>query len=119
MLLASGCFEGNPEMMTRYIGHRARHIRPVALGGYYDRGEGIRMGLDAGAAPAGEFGSYHAGPVDRRSKLAEDVVLIYPYGIFVNQSAFFLVSPQIPDLLMARVPMCRRWGRALSSPVRS
>ena len=75
--------------------------------------------LDAGAAPVGEFGSYHAGPVDRRSKLAEDVVLIYPYAIFVNQSAYFLVSPQIPDLLMARVPTCRRWGRALSSPVRS
>jgi tricarballylate dehydrogenase len=85
VLLASGGFQGNPEMMTRYIGPKARHIRPVALGGYYNRGEGIRMALDAGAAPAGEFGSYHAEPVDPRSKQAEAVVFIYPYGIFVNK----------------------------------
>lgn len=85
VLLASGGFQGNPEMMTRYIGPKARHIRPVALGGYYNRGEGIRMALDAGAAPAGEFGSYHAEPVDPRSNQAEAVVFIYPYGIFVNK----------------------------------
>jgi len=85
VLLASGGFQGNPEMMTRYIGPKARHIRPVALGGYYNRGEGIRMALDAGAAPAGEFGSYHAEPVDPRSKQAEAVVFIYPYGVFVNK----------------------------------
>lgn len=84
-LLASGGFQGNPEMMTRYIGPKARHIRPVALGGYYNRGEGIRMALDAGAAPAGEFGSYHAEPVDPRSKQAEAVVFIYPYGVLVNK----------------------------------
>jgi len=85
ILLASGGFQGNPEMMTRYIGPKARHIRPVALGGHYNRGEGIRMALEAGAAPAGEFGSYHAEPVDPRSKQAEAVVFIYPYGIFVNK----------------------------------
>jgi tricarballylate dehydrogenase len=85
VLLASGGFQGNAEMMTRYIGPKARHIRPVALGGYYNRGEGIRMALEAGAAPAGEFGSYHAEPVDPRSKQAEAVVFIYPYGIFVNK----------------------------------
>jgi tricarballylate dehydrogenase len=86
VVLASGGFQGNPEMMTRYIGPKARHIRPVALGGYYNRGEGIRMALEAGAAPAGEFGSYHAEPVDPRSKQAEAVVFIYPYGIFVNRN---------------------------------
>lgn len=85
VVLASGGFQGNPEMMTRYVGLRARHIRPVAIGGYYNRGEGIRMALDAGAAPAGEFGSYHAEPVDPRSKQPEAVVFIYPYGILVNK----------------------------------
>lgn len=85
VLLASGGFQGNPEMMTHYVGIKARHIRPVALGGYYNRGEGIRMALNAGAAPAGEFGSYHAEPVDPRSKQAEAVVFIYPYGILVNK----------------------------------
>ncbi|MPM66939.1 Urocanate reductase [bioreactor metagenome] len=60
-------------------------MRPVALGGYADKGEGIRMALAAGAAPAGEYGSYHAEPVDPRSTQAEAVVFIYPYGILVNK----------------------------------
>jgi tricarballylate dehydrogenase len=84
VILASGGFQGNAEMMTQYIGAHASTIRPVALGGYYNRGEGIRMALAAGAAPAGEFGSYHAEPVDPRSLQAEAVVFIYPYGILVN-----------------------------------
>lgn len=85
VLLASGGFQGNPEMMTRYVGLRSRHIRPVAVGGYADKGEGIRMALAAGAAPAGEYGSYHAEPVDPRSAQAEAVVFIYPYGILVDK----------------------------------
>lgn len=85
VVLASGGFQGNPEMMTRYIGPQARYIRPVAIGGYHNKGEGIRMALAAGAAPAGEFGSYHAEPIDPRSRQAEAVVFIYPYGILVNR----------------------------------
>ena len=84
VVLASGGFEGNAEMLTHYLGPRARHIRPVARGGYYNRGEGIRMALAAGAAPAGEYGSYHAEPVDPRSCRAEAVVFIWPYGVLVN-----------------------------------
>ena len=87
VILASGGFQGNPEMMTQYIGPRAKHIRPVAIGGYYNKGEGIRMALNAGAAPAGEFSSYHAEPVDPRSRQAEAVVFIYPYGILVDKLA--------------------------------
>jgi tricarballylate dehydrogenase len=83
-VIASGGFQGNQEMMTRYIGPKARNIRPVARGGYYNRGEGLWMMLEAGAAPAGEFGSYHAEPVDPRSLRAEAVIFIYPYGILVN-----------------------------------
>ena len=60
-------------------------IRPVARGGYYNKGEGLRMALAAGAAPAGEYGSYHAEPVDPRSHQAEAVVFIWPYGILVNK----------------------------------
>lgn len=84
VVLASGGYQGNQEMMTQYVGIKARNIRPVAIGGYYNRGEGIRMALAAGAAPAGEFGSYHAEPVDPRSAMAEAVIFIYPYGVLVN-----------------------------------
>jgi len=84
VVLACGGFEGSAEMMTRYIGPRAVYLRPVCKGAYYNRGEGISMGLAAGAAVAGDFGSYHAEPVDPRSGIAEPSIFIFPYGILVN-----------------------------------
>ena len=85
VILGCGGFEGNAEMQTRYIGPRALYLRPVARGGYYNKGEGIRMALDIGAAPCGDFGSYHAEPIDPRSGRPEPSVFIFPYGILVNQ----------------------------------
>jgi tricarballylate dehydrogenase len=84
VVLACGGFEGSAEMMTRYVGPRSVYLRPVCKGGYYNRGEGIAMGLAAGAAACGDFGSYHAEPVDPRSGIAEPSVFIFPYGILVN-----------------------------------
>lgn len=85
VILGCGGFEGNAEMQTRYIGPRAVYLRPVARGGYYNKGEGIRMALDIGAASCGDFGSYHAEPIDPRSGKPEPSVFIFPYGILVNQ----------------------------------
>lgn len=85
VVLASGGFEGNPEMMARYVGPRALFLRPVARGGYYNKGEGIRMALEIGAAPCGDFGSYHAEPIDPRSGIAEPAIFIFPHGILVNR----------------------------------
>lgn len=85
VILACGGFEGNPEMLARYIGRDAINLRPVARGGHYNKGEGIRMALDIGAAPNGDFGSYHAEPIDPRSGIAEPAVFTFPYGILVNR----------------------------------
>jgi tricarballylate dehydrogenase len=84
VVLACGGFEGNAEMLTRYVGPRSIFLRPVCRGGYYNKGEGIQMALEIGAAPCGDFGSYHAEPVDPRSGIAEPSVFIFPYGILVN-----------------------------------
>jgi tricarballylate dehydrogenase len=84
--LACGGFQGSAEMMTRYVGPRAVYLRPICKGGYYNRGEGIAMALAQGAASSGDFGSYHAEPVDPRSGIAEPSVFIFPYGILVNQA---------------------------------
>src|SRR3546814_1824346 len=54
--------------------------------GYYNKGEGIRMALDIGAAPCGDFGSYHAEPIDPRSGMPEPAVFTFPYGILVNKA---------------------------------
>jgi len=85
VVLASGGFEGNPEMLTHYVGPRARYLRPVARGGYYNKGEGIRMALAIGAAACGDYGSFHAEPLDPRSGAPEPVVLVFNYGILVNK----------------------------------
>lgn len=87
VILACGGFEGNSEMMSRYIGPRSVYLRPICRGGYYNRGDGIRMGLSVGAATAGDFGSFHAEPVDPRSGMSEPAVFIFPYGILVNKKA--------------------------------
>ncbi len=86
VVLASGGSEGNPEMLSHYIGPQAQYIRPVSRGGHFNRGEGVRMALAAGAAPCGDFGSFHAQPVDPRSADIEPVVLNYSYGILVNDA---------------------------------
>lgn len=84
VILASGGFEGNPEMLARYLGAGALECRPVCRGGYYNKGEGITMALDVGAAPAGNFSSFHAEPIDPRSGIAEPSVMAFPYGLLVN-----------------------------------
>lgn len=98
-VLASGGFEGNCEMLTRYLGSRAKHLRVVAPGGYFNRGEGIQMALQAGVAPAGEYSLFHAEPVDPRSKQPEAVVFVYSHGILVNRDGqrFTDEAPGFPD----------------------
>jgi tricarballylate dehydrogenase len=86
VVLACGGFEGNPQMLTKYLGPRSVYLRPVCRAGYYNKGEGIEMALAVGAAPSGEFGSYHAEPVDPRSGISEPSVFIFPYGILVNKA---------------------------------
>ena len=85
VVLACGGFEGNAEMLTRYLGPRAAFLRPICKGGHFNRGEGIRMALDIGAATAGDFGSYHAEPIDPRSGVPEPSVFVFPYGVLVNK----------------------------------
>lgn len=87
VVLGSGGFEGNPEMLAKYLGPRSVYLRPVCKGGYFNKGEGIQMALEIGAGPSGEFGSYHAEPVDPRSGVSEPSVFIFPYGILVNKKA--------------------------------
>lgn len=85
VVLACGGFEGNPEMLAQYLGPRSRYLRPVCRGAYYNQGDGIRMGLEAGAATSGDFGDYHAEPIDPRSGISEPALFIFPYGILVNK----------------------------------
>jgi tricarballylate dehydrogenase len=105
VVLGCGGFEGNPEMQTRYIGRRSLYLRPVCRGGYYNKGEGIQMALDIGAAPCGDYGSYHAEPIDPRSGIAEPSVFIFSYGILVNSDGkrFVDEAPATIDACYERI----------------
>lgn len=85
IILGSGGFEGNPEMMARYLGPQALYLRPIARGGYYNKGECIEAALGLGAAPCGDFSGFHAEPIDPRSGIVEPRISIFPYGILVNK----------------------------------
>ena len=117
VILASGGFEGNQEMLSHYMGPQAQFIRPVARGGHYNRGEGVAMALEAGAASCGDYGSFHAQPVDPRSTDIEPVVLNYSYGILVNDAGqrFTDEAPGMVDATyeaVARIIMGQRHGIA-------
>ncbi|BFM16944.1 FAD-dependent tricarballylate dehydrogenase TcuA [Maricurvus nonylphenolicus] len=85
VVLASGGFEGNPQMLVQYGGQEKRYMRPVAKGGLYNKGEGLRMALELNAAAAGDWSDCHQQVVDSRTGLQEAMVNIWPFGIMVNQ----------------------------------
>lgn len=84
VLIASGGFQGNPQMMAQYLGEDLSDLPTVARGGQFNRGEGIQMAIGAGGDLAGELSGYHCEPVDPRSNVAEAINMAYSYGILLN-----------------------------------
>jgi tricarballylate dehydrogenase len=85
VILASGGFQGNPQMLAQYCGKESKYVKPVCKGGYYNKGEGLRMALAINAAPAGDWSEMHRQMVDPRSTQPEALVHIWQGGIVVNQ----------------------------------
>jgi len=100
VVLASGGFEGNQQMLVQYGGKANRYLRPVAKGTHYNKGEGLRMALDMNAATAGDWSDCHRQVVDPRSGMPEAMVNIWPFGIMVNQDGnrFMDEAPTNPML---------------------
>ena len=91
VVIASGGFEGNQEMLTQYLGERACDLPVISPGTGNNRGEGIRMAVEVGADTAGQFDMFHAEPVDPRATKPDPVIYPYPYGIVVNGHAAALL----------------------------
>ena len=85
VVLATGGFQANPPMMRAHFGPRAETLRLISPGTQFDAGDGIRMATDHGASISGDWGGMHLEPVDPRSRNSAPVVLVYPYGIVVDQ----------------------------------
>jgi len=85
VVVASGGFEGNPEMLTQYLGNNAVDIKPIVPGLVRNKGAGIRMAMEIGADTSGQFDMFHSEVVDSRTQRPDAVIWGHNYGICVNQ----------------------------------
>ena len=89
VVLAAGGFQANTEMRTRYLGPlwELAKIR----GTRFNTGDGIKMALDVGAMPTGNWSGAHAVGWDRNAPEFGDLAVgdnfqkhSYPWGIMIN-----------------------------------
>jgi tricarballylate dehydrogenase len=85
VILATGGFQGNPAMMCAHFGPGAEIIKLISPGTRFGTGDGIRVATEHGANISGDWNGMHIEPVDPRSKGSAPVVLVYPYGIVIDQ----------------------------------
>ena len=89
VILACGGFEANAEMRARYLGPNWDLAK--VRGTRYNTGQGLKMALDIGAAPAGHWSGCHAVQWDLNAPPVGDLDVGdrfqkhgYPFGIVVN-----------------------------------
>ena len=89
VVLASGGFEANPEMRTRYLGPGWELAK--VRGSRFNVGDGLRMALEIGAAPYGNWSGCHATGWDRYAPEFGDVNVgdqfqkhSYIFGLLIN-----------------------------------
>ena len=89
VVLACGGFEANQEWRTRYLGPTWDLVK--VRGTRFNTGDGLRMALEIGAAPFGNWGGCHSVGWDSNAPEFGDLVVgtgyqkhSYPLGIMVN-----------------------------------
>lgn len=86
VMLASGGFEGNREMLAKYVGPKTHKLELIAPGLKYNRGQGLNMALEVGANTAGSFDGIHSELVDTRATKPDAVIWGHNYGIVINEN---------------------------------
>jgi tricarballylate dehydrogenase len=89
VVLAAGGFQANPEWRTRYLGPGWDLAK--VRGTRYNTGDGIRMALDIGAAPCGNWSGCHAVQWEMNAPEFGDLAVgdqfqkhSYPFSILIN-----------------------------------
>ena len=97
VVLASGGFEANAEWRTRYLGPGWDLAK--VRGSRFNTGDGIRMALEIGAMPWGNWSGCHAVGWDRNAPPFGDLAIgdgfqkhSYPFGIMVNADGLRFVD---------------------------
>jgi tricarballylate dehydrogenase len=89
VVLAAGGFQSNPEWRARYLGPGWELAK--VRGTRFNTGDVIRMALDIGAAPAGNWSGCHAVAWERNAPEFGDLAVgdqfqkhSYPWGVYIN-----------------------------------
>jgi tricarballylate dehydrogenase len=89
VVLAAGGFQANTEMRARYLGPGWELAK--VRGTRFNTGDAIRMALDVGAAPVGNWSGCHAVAWERNAPEFGDLAVgdqfqkhSYPWGIYLN-----------------------------------
>ena len=89
VVLAAGGFQANTEWRTRYLGPGWELAK--VRGTRFNTGDAIRMALDIGAAPHGNWSGCHAVAWDRNAPETGDLAVgdgfqkhSYPWGVYIN-----------------------------------
>jgi tricarballylate dehydrogenase len=89
VVLGCGGFEANPEWRARYLGRPWDHAK--VRGTRYNTGDGLRMAIEIGALPHGQWTGCHSTPIDAGAPAHGDRELTdktnrlsYMYGVLVN-----------------------------------
>jgi tricarballylate dehydrogenase len=89
VILAAGGFQANTEWRTRYLGPTWDLAK--VRGSRFNMGDGIRMAMEVGARPGGNWSGCHAVGWDRNAPEYGDLAVgdgfqkhSYPFGIMVN-----------------------------------
>lgn len=98
IILAGGGFEGNYEMLTKYLGREALALKMDTPATKFHMGECMNMAFEIGAAPSGDFGNYHGDLVDARSTSYRSSIRAYVHGILVNQDAERFVDEGMDEI---------------------
>ncbi len=89
VVLAAGGFQANAEMRTRYLGPLWELAK--VRGTRFNTGDAIRMAIDIGAQPIGNWSGCHAVAWERNAPEFGDLAVgdqfqkhSYPWGIYIN-----------------------------------
>lgn len=89
VVLAGGGFQANPEMRARYLGPGWELAK--VRGTRFNTGDVLKMAMDIGAAPTGNWSGCHAVAWERNAPEFGDLAIgdqfqkhSYPWGVYVN-----------------------------------
>jgi tricarballylate dehydrogenase len=90
IVLGCGGFEANTEWRARYLGRPWDHAK--VRGTPHNQGDGLRMALEIGAMPIGQWSGCHATPINAAAPAYGDRKLTdktnrlsYLYGVMINR----------------------------------